>query len=927
MKITYNQKAFKRLLLILVISFKVLISTSQDTLSIDSLIIQYKISQSDTNVKERLNNIASLLNQFQSEFAYKCWSDLIAFSEKNKSEYCVGYCYYYRGRKYISDGEYYKGKEDYMRCREVFKLINNKKGMADSYNALGILNDNLDNYSESFENYFEGAKLFSELKDIEAEGKIYLNMGGMLIHLINDKSSKSDTLKMTINYLQKSISILDSLNSFKLLHAYINLGEVYYKVKSYDSALYYLEKSYQVSKNGGFTVDRFQAVFHYSEFILSQFGVERAEPFINEAIQIAGTNGTFNNLPIDDKQNFSLLLSDFYAKQKNYLTAYKYLSESDKYQAESKKEQSKLDISKIEFEKSQRKNEVERTKRMWTTIIAIVTFLASILIMFAFYRSYKHKKEANRLLTEMDELKNKLYSNITHELRTPLTLILGPLEQMLSSDTEKAPSHKQVKMMRKNANSLLSLVNQMLDLTKIDAKNMKLELVEEDINKFLRTRFVAFASLAEQKSINYQLGLLNEKNVRIFDSSKLEKIINNLVSNAVKFTGNNGKISCFVKFPHPDTLELIVEDDGKGIPQDELHRIFDRFHQVKPTGEMINLGTGIGLSLTKELVELMHGKITVESEVGRGSKFMVTIPLGKAHLNDGEYQMIQILNSKNHENSEIKEPLESSEDSETFNDSNNGKESFPHVLIVEDHADIREFVAENLKNSFFVEQAENGKKGLDSAIKNIPDLVITDIVMPEMDGIELCSNLKTDERTSHIPVVMLTGKSGIHDRLKGLETGADAYLTKPFNLKELRLQVVKLIEQRQKLRERFTRDLRFEPKDIAVTSADEKFIIRAMEIIEKNIGNSDFEVRQFEEEMFMSRMQLFRKIKALTNQTPGDFIRTIRLKRAASLIKQNFGNIAQITYEVGFNNPSYFAKCFKDLYGELPSDYMKNHHS
>jgi YesN/AraC family two-component response regulator len=198
--------------------------------------------------------------------------------------------------------------------------------------------------------------------------------------------------------------------------------------------------------------------------------------------------------------------------------------------------------------------------------------------------------------------------------------------------------------------------------------------------------------------------------------------------------------------------------------------------------------------------------------------------------------------------------------------------------------------------------------------------------MPEMDGIELCSNLKTDERTSHIPVVMLTGKSGIEDRLKGLETGADAYLTKPFNIKELRLQVSKLIEQRQKLRERFTHDLRLEPKDIAVTSADEKFINRAMEIIEKNMGNSDFEVRQFQDEMFMSRMQLFRKIKALTNQTPGDFIRTIRLKRAASLLKQNFGNIAQITYEVGFNNPSYFAKCFKDLYGVLPSDFIKNQH-
>lgn len=238
--------------------------------------------------------------------------------------------------------------------------------------------------------------------------------------------------------------------------------------------------------------------------------------------------------------------------------------------------------------------------------------------------------------------------------------------------------------------------------------------------------------------------------------------------------------------------------------------------------------------------------------------------------------------------------------------------------------DIREYIADNLKDCFHVKQAENGKIAFEHAIENIPDLVITDVVMPEMNGIEFCLNLKTDERTSHIPVIMLTGKSSVEDRLKGLETGADAYLTKPFNIKELQLRVQKLIEQRQKLRKRFTNNLNIEPKDIAVTSVDEKFISRAMEIIERNISNSEFEVRQFQEEMYMSRMQLFRKTKALTNQTPGEFIRTIRLKRAASLMKKNFGNIAQITFEVGFNNPSYFAKCFKELYGVLPSDYMKN---
>lgn len=324
---------------------------------------------------------------------------------------------------------------------------------------------------------------------------------------------------------------------------------------------------------------------------------------------------------------------------------------------------------------------------------------------------------------------------------------------------------------------------------------------------------------------------------------------------------------------------------------------------------------------------MMHGKITVESELGNGSKFTLFIPLGTEHLDNEEFQIITNIGFNLPENKKNNKSENTHTEELEINNVHEENDQLPHVLVVEDNKDIREFIAENLAGIFNVEQAKNGKTGLKQAFSIIPDLVITDVVMPKMDGIELCTSLKTDQKTSHIPVIMLTGKTGIDDRLKGLETGADAYMNKPFNIQELRLQASKLIEQRQKLRERFTRDLKLEPKDIAVTSVDEKFITRAMEIIEKNIGNSEYEVRQFEEEMFMSRMQLFRKIKALTNQTPGEFIRTIRLKRAASLIKQNFGNIAQVTFEVGFNNPSYFAKCFKDLYGVLPSEYAKNQQS
>ncbi len=629
-----------------------------------------------------------------------------------------------------------------------------------------------------------------------------------------------------------------------------------------------------------------------------------------------------NIIKINHRAEYARLLSDYYAYKEDFKTSLLYLRESTNFELDYKREQSIREMHKFEIANLENERLLEFNRRLLTTYVSIAVLLGLLLLMFSFYRSYKHKKEAHRLLSEMDELKTRLFSNITHELRTPLTLIIDPLEQMLSSETQKTPSRKQVKMMRKNANSLLQLVNQILDLSKIDAKSMKLELIEADINKFIRSRFAAFSSLAEQKQIHFHYSLLKGKNIQIFDASKLEKIINNLISNALKFTPKKGKIECLAKFPKPNQLELAIQDSGKGISKDELKLIFDRFHQVKRNDEFINVGTGIGLSLTKELVELLHGKINVKSEVSKGTRFNLIIPLGTEHLREDEYIIVQ--NQNINQTKELLKNLAPEDEQKTVYDNEN--EKLPHVLVVEDNPDIREYIKENLSETYKVEQAKNGKSGLKKAITNIPDLIITDVVMPKKDGIELSRLLKNDEKTSHIPIIMLTGKSGIKDKLTGLDTGVDAYLTKPFNISELKLRVSNLIEQRKKLRERFGRNLNFEPKEIAVTSMDERFVNKAMEVIEKNIGNSEFEVRQFQEEMFMSRMQLFRKIKALTNQSPSEFIRTIRLKRAAKLIQQNYGNIAQITFEVGFNNPSYFAKCFKDMYGELPSEYSKSHH-
>jgi DNA-binding response OmpR family regulator/nitrogen-specific signal transduction histidine kinase len=545
------------------------------------------------------------------------------------------------------------------------------------------------------------------------------------------------------------------------------------------------------------------------------------------------------------------------------------------------------------------------------------------LLIFTIYRSYVHKMRANQLLTEMDELKTQLYSNITHEFRTPLTLILGPLEQMLSSESNQDPDRKQVKLMRKNAKSLLRLVNEMLDLAKIDAHSLKLEIQEADIAKFIRTRFATFASLAGQKQVDFQFKISEYNHITFFDASKVEKVIYNLLSNAVKFTPKDGYINCRANFIYNKTaaVEIVIENSGEGISPDELNKIFNRFHQIHNTKSYNSPGTGIGLSLTRELVALMHGKINAESEPDILTRFSVFIPLGLEHLKKDEY--VVVTDDSGLANAADIPEVEVTGLSMKNDNSDKSTTALPLVLIADDQAEIREYIGENLSDQFALKMAENGAIAYKLAVESIPDLVVTDVAMPEMEGIELCKKLKTDEKTSHIPVIMLTGKSGLNDKLTGLETGADAYLIKPFSIRELKLRIIKLIEQRHKLREKFTRNLNVEPRDIAVTSADEKFLIRALEIIERNMGNSEFEVSQFQQELLMSRTQLFRKLKAMTNQTPGDFIRTIRLKRAARLIEQNFGNVTQIAFEVGFNNPSYFAKCFKELFGKLPSDFQK----
>ena len=513
-------------------------------------------------------------------------------------------------------------------------------------------------------------------------------------------------------------------------------------------------------------------------------------------------------------------------------------------------------------------------------------------------------------LKELDMMKTRLFANISHEFRTPLTLIKGPVEK-LEREQNTRISMPNIKMIRRNANRLLNLVNQLLDLSKLDSGKLSLNPAEGDLFKSIRAAASAFSSHAASRNMDYRVSVPSEALWVSFDRDKLEKILYNLLSNAFKFTADEGSVHVQAEFRN-NKLKLKVKDSGSGIPEDKLPHIFDRFYQVDDSYTREKTGSGIGLALTKELVELMRGTIFVESDPGQETVFRVVIPMEKIETTRGRSFEEEV------EITPEAVLLESGKTTDTT------KGTVPVVLIIEDNNDMRFFIREQLEGDYNIFEAEHGEQGLEKAETVAPDLIVTDLMMPRMDGITLCQKLKTQRSTSHIPVIMLTAKAGLENKLEGLETGADDYLTKPFDARELQIRVRNLIDQRAKLRALYSKNISLDPKEIAVNSVDEEFLEEVLALMEEHYENSTFGPKQLQQYLAMSKTQLHRKLKALTDTPPSELLRNFRLKRAAQLLPQRGDNISQVAYDVGFNTLSYFTKCFKDLYGVSPTQYVKN---
>ncbi|MEW7278308.1 two-component regulator propeller domain-containing protein [Aquimarina sp. 2201CG1-2-11] len=568
---------------------------------------------------------------------------------------------------------------------------------------------------------------------------------------------------------------------------------------------------------------------------------------------------------------------------------------------------------------------------LWKTPLAYLSyFLIVLLILYQIFTNVKAKiilsgklkseRIAKSKQEEINTSKLDFFTNISHDFRTPLTLILAPLQQLIDNYTGNKETYKKLLIIERNASQLLKLTNQLLDFRTFENKHSKLQAKKENLVPFLKEVYHSFEEYASIGNYSYSFESSDNEIYIFYDHNKLEKVFYNILSNAFKYTPKGGDVK--VKIYQKDQNVLIeISDNGKGVDPEFISKIFEKYYETASKIEYqkhFNQGSGIGLYIAKKAIELHKGEIYVESKQGNGTKFIVELKLGKSHLNG--YEIVQgdsiqkeIISYKNQFN--FKERFERVE----F-DSIQKSEDRPTLLIVEDNDEFRGFVVDFLKKDYSVLQASNGKEGLKKALRTQPDLIVSDVIMPIMEGTVLCSKLKNDNRTSHIPIILLTSKSSVAYKFEGLESGADAYIEKPFNVKEFILIIKNLIGTSKQLKQKASKT---DVQSNDILSLEEKLLEKAIRIVENNVNNADFDIPYFCSELGLSRTMLFVKIKEWTNLTPKEFIISIRMKKASQLLELGDHSVSEVGYKVGFKNPKYFSKTFKKYYNKTPSQYVE----
>jgi signal transduction histidine kinase/DNA-binding response OmpR family regulator/Tfp pilus assembly protein PilF len=900
----------------------------------DSAIHYFRITERKGSWGDVLNQKGILFMERQDfAEARQYFDEALALYEQQKDSVQIANVLLNIGIVLVDQGLYSKALEYYFRCLAIDEKLRYTAGIASDYTSIAMIFARQGDMGSAI-GYYQKALEISEKANDETSAAFTLTNMGIAY---KDVGNLDEALKILEKALRISERINHVLGQASVLH---NIGVVHYEKGDLEKALNYFTSSNETALAiQGDRVRQANDLMMARIFLKQKFNDKALTKALN-ARRIAMKNG----MP-DEEYEATQLLSEIYEKNdlpeqalgmmkqsirlKDSLFNLEKARQIAELQTQYETNQKENKIELLSKERALQESELKRRSLLQNVTWGGTGFL--ILIGFIGFRAYRLRQEQKRVLLdqqlknekreaerlqELDEAKSRFFANIAHEFRTPLTLILGPTEQILEENsTEK--SKENAYLIYQNADKLLSLTNQLLDLSKLESGMIKLHASRRDFIGFAKGCVHSFESLAEERDITIHFHSAVENMEMDFDAEKFAIILNNLLSNALKFTGPFGEVGIAVTV-HEEAgegsrIRVEVSDTGMGIPEEKIPYIFDRFYQVDDSYTRKTQGTGIGLALAKELVELHGGVISVASKIGEGTCFTLTLPQKQKITTDASDIISEEDKREWFENVVDRKVL--SPDASAIE---RERTEAPVVLVVEDNREVRRFIVDILINFYVVIEAENGKKGLEASIEQVPDLIVSDVMMPEMNGYEFCRAVKEDERTSHIPVIMLTAKAGIDSKLEGLSTGVDDYLAKPFNARELLARIKNLITIRQKLHQKYgnTRDTSLFAKKEHI------FLVRMKAAIEENIDREEFSVEDLGKALAMSRTQVHRKLKALTNQSTSQFVRQFKLEKALELLKTREFNVSEVAYKVGFNSATYFSTCFTEQFGYPPSELI-----
>jgi len=842
------------------------------------------------------------------------------------------------GREKAYQGFFGEAVAHYFNALEKYRPYGDTVQAAYTLCDIGIAYAYSNDYDRANRYMRKSLAMFKAADYLKGQADMLNNLGSIMDILGNQDSA--------LVYYGQSLEIKEKLGNQKgLLNGLVNMGVIYKNQKDYAQARLYFDRAKTIAQEINDQEGMLALLINWAELAQGQQKYREAEKWAQQAkAQALAIGNDFR------AHNTFWMLSELYQAmgrpEKALEQLQQYVAFSDSLAVkENKKQLAELDAryqnelkeQQIKFLNQQKAlQDVELKQRQQLLIFLSVLLLLAIALggaLLLFLKTRQQQKQMQldhqmRLkqaetdrLKELDQVKSQFFANIAHEFRTPLTLIMGPAEQ-IRSDADTPKTQKNAEHIGQSAQKLLGLVNQLLDLSKLEAGMMKLHAQPDDLVTFIKGITGAFESLAAEKMVYLHFSTNCPRAIMPIDPERTDKIFVNLLSNAFKFTPDGGTVEVSVEVtPAEGTSDaqawaaITVKDNGMGIPEELLPHVFTRFYQIEDGG----LGTGLGLALVKELTELHGGTVQAKSEWGKGAAFTVRLPLAEADsLTTPAPMPINMPEEKNGRKATPKNTVPNWEELP-----NSGEQ--PVLLVIEDNEEVRRFIVRCLWEEYHVLEATDGAEGVRLAAKHLPDLVISDVMMPQKDGLTVCHELKQDPKTSHVPIILLTAKADVEHRIEGLEKGADDYLSKPFHQGELRARVGNIIQTREALRRKFSEAMVQQPEELPnLAGAENAFLEQLKQVLDANLANENFGILQLCREVGMSRTQLHRKLKALTNLSTSHFIRHFRLQRALQLLKQEKFSIAEVAYQVGFSSPSYFTQCFSEVYGFAPSAVAKD---